>query len=139
MGSLVCVQHTVWSRNAAALQERMHHGHVHVQIVCLLEALAADHTGELQVRLRLVLGHVILERGPLAALEAAHLAPETHTDAVSGAPRHRRQRSGSYSLQRFGSGVTHLMHRQMLPLLERLTALITDVVPHLCQQHNTRP
>lgn len=116
MGSLVCVQHTVWSRNAAALQERMHHGHVHVQIVCLLEALAADHTGELQVRLRLVLGHVILERGPLAALEAAHLA-----------------------LQRFGSGVTHLMHRQMLPLLERLTALITDVVPHLCQQHNTRP
>lgn len=118
----------------------MHHGHVHVQIVRLLEALAADHTGEVQVRLRLVLGHVILERGPLAALEAAHLAPETHTHThgVSGAPRHRRQRSGSYSLQRFGSGVTHLMHRQMLPLLERLAALVTDVVPHLCQQHNTR-
>lgn len=91
----------------------MHHRHVHVQIVCLLEAFATDHTSKLQVRLRLVLGHVILERGPLTALEAAHLTPETHT--------HRGVRAqlwgtaltpnaGSYSLQRLGSGVTHLMH-----------------------------
>lgn len=69
------------SRSAAALHERMYHGHVHVQIVRLLEAFAADHAGELQVRLRLVLSHVILERRPLAALETAHLAPETHTEA----------------------------------------------------------
>lgn len=111
----------------------MHHRHVHVQIVRLLEAFAADHTGKLQVCLRLVLGHVILERGPLPALEAAHLAPETHTDAVRASSETRRctERLGSYSLQWFGSGVTHLMHRQMLPLLERLAALITDVVPHL--------
>lgn len=64
--------------NTAALHERMNHRHVHVQIVRLLEALAADHAGELQIRLGLVLGHVVLEGRPLPALEAAHLAPETH-------------------------------------------------------------
>lgn len=85
------VQHTAdvrWARvrlswilrsgNTAALHERMNHRHVHVQIVRLLEALAAYHAGELQVSLGLVLGHVVLEGRPLPALEATHLAPETH-------------------------------------------------------------
>lgn len=47
-----------------------------------LEALGTDGTGELQVSLRLVFSHVIFERSPLTALKAAHLTPETHTDAV---------------------------------------------------------
>lgn len=53
----------------------MDHGHVDVEVVRLLEALAAGPALEGQVGLGFVLGHVILEGRPLAALEAANLAP----------------------------------------------------------------
>ena len=44
-----------------AVRERVHHGHVHVEVVRLLKAFAALLARELQLRLRLVLGHVIFE------------------------------------------------------------------------------
>lgn len=83
--------------NTAALHQRVDHRHVHVQIVRLLEALAADHAGELQVSLGLVLGHVVLEGRPLPALEAAHLTPETdrRTEAVNGVTKGRNVSTGT--------------------------------------------
>lgn len=56
------------------LGQGVHHGHVHVEIVGLLEAFLAFHTGELQLRLRLVFSHVVFERGALSTLKATHLA-----------------------------------------------------------------
>lgn len=56
------------------LSQGVHHRHVHVQVVRLLKALLADLARKLQVGLCLVLGHVVLERGSLATLEAAHFA-----------------------------------------------------------------
>lgn len=58
------------------VRQRVHHRHVDVQVVSLLEALLANLAGELQVGLRLVLGHVVFQRGSLATLEAAHFAPK---------------------------------------------------------------
>lgn len=40
-----------------------------------LKALAAKRAGKLQVGLGLVLGHVVLERGPLTTLEPTHFTP----------------------------------------------------------------
>lgn len=54
---------------------RVDHGHVDVEVVGLLKALAAGPALEGQVGLGFVLGHVILEGRPLAALEAANLTP----------------------------------------------------------------
>lgn len=48
---------------------------MHIEVVCLLEAPATLVAGEVQLGLRLVLGHVVLEGRPLAALEAADLTP----------------------------------------------------------------
>lgn len=53
----------------------MHHGHVHVEVVSLLEALPALVAGELQLGLGFVFGHVVLEGRALAALEATDLTP----------------------------------------------------------------
>lgn len=61
---------------ALHVRQRVHHGHVDVQVVSLLETLLADLTRKLQVGLRLVLGHVVLQGGSLATLEAAHFAPK---------------------------------------------------------------
>lgn len=57
------------------MNQRVNHGHVDVEVVRLLKTFAAHETGKLQVGLRLVFGHVILERRSLAALEAADLTP----------------------------------------------------------------
>lgn len=55
------------------LSQRVDHGHVDVQVVCLLETFAAQQTRKLQVGLRLVFGHVVFQRRALAALETTHL------------------------------------------------------------------
>lgn len=68
-----------WLGPAAVLQ-RVHHGHVHVEVVGLLEALAAQLAGKLQLLLGLVLRHVVFEGGALAALEPAHLTPVRGTE-----------------------------------------------------------
>lgn len=39
----------------------MHHGHVDVKVMGLLEALPTLVTGKLQLRLGFVFGHVVLE------------------------------------------------------------------------------
>ena len=66
-----------WGRSivTAALRERVHHGHVDIEVVGLFETLAAQRAGKVQVGLGLVLGHVVLEGGPLAALEPTNLTP----------------------------------------------------------------
>lgn len=46
------------------------HGHVHVEVMCLLEPPATLIAGKVQLSLCLVLGHVVLERCPLPTLEA---------------------------------------------------------------------
>lgn len=55
------------------LDHRVNHGHVHVEVVSFLESLPAHEAGELQLGLRLVFGHVVLQRRSLATLEAANL------------------------------------------------------------------
>lgn len=57
------------------LGQGVHHGHVNIEVVGLLEALPALVTSKLQLCLRLVFGHVVLEGGPLSALEAAYFTP----------------------------------------------------------------
>ena len=57
------------------LGQQVDHGHVDVEVVGLLKALAAQDAGKLQIGFGLVLGHVVLERGALAALEATHFTP----------------------------------------------------------------
>lgn len=56
------------------LGERVHHRHVHVQVVGLLETFLAYLARKLQVGLCLVLGHVVFQGGSLATLEAADFA-----------------------------------------------------------------
>lgn len=55
----VCVRLRGSAPRAVGLGQRVNHGHVHVQVVCFLEALLAHQALELQVRLRFVLGHVV--------------------------------------------------------------------------------
>ena len=57
------------------LRQRVHHGHVHVEVVCLLKPPATLVTGKVQLCLSLVLGHVVLQGCPLPALEPADLTP----------------------------------------------------------------
>lgn len=57
------------------LGQGVHHGHVNIEVVGLLEALPALVTSKLQLCLRFVFGHVVLEGGSLPALEAADLTP----------------------------------------------------------------
>lgn len=57
------------------LGQGVHHGHVNIEVVGLLEALPALVTSKLQLRLCLVFGHVVLEGGSLSALEAADFTP----------------------------------------------------------------
>lgn len=57
------------------LGQRMHHGHMHVEVVRLLKPPAALVTGEVQLSLCFVLGHVVLKGCPLSALEATDLTP----------------------------------------------------------------
>jgi len=85
------------------LDERVHHGHVDVQVVRLLEALPAHRARELQLGLRLVLGHVVLQGRSLAALEPAHLAPGGEEPAVQhGRSRPPGAESDPYLLERLG-------------------------------------
>lgn len=58
-----------------SLSQWVDHGHVHIEVVSLLKPPAALVTGKVQLRLCLVLGHVVLEGCPLPALEPAHLTP----------------------------------------------------------------
>lgn len=79
-----CVQLRVGRLLAApsldlGLDQRVHHGHVDVQVVGLLEALPAHQARKVQVRLRLVFGHVVFKRCSLATLETAHLTSDGKT------------------------------------------------------------
>lgn len=114
-----------------ALRQRVHHGHVDVEVVGLLKPPAALVTGEVQLSLGLVLGHVVFQRCPLPALEPTDFTPggrgwvsEGGHTVAGGAPPNL--------LQRLGSRVAHLMDQEVLPLLKGLSTLIADVVPHLC-------
>lgn len=53
----------------------MHHGHVDIKVMGLLEALPTLVAGKLQLRLSFVFGHVVLERCSLSALETTDFAP----------------------------------------------------------------
>lgn len=57
------------------LRQWVDHGHMHVEVVCLLEAPATLVTGEVQLGLSLVFGHVVLEGRPLPALEPTDFTP----------------------------------------------------------------
>lgn len=87
----------------------MDHGHMHVEVVGLFKASAALVTGEVQLSLCFVFGHVVLEGCSLPALEPTDL-----------------------TLQWLGSRVAHLVDEKVLPLLEGLPALVTDVIADLC-------
>lgn len=113
------------------LRQGVDHGHVHVAVVSLLEAPAALVAREVQLGLGLVFGHVVLEGGPLPALEATHLTPGGQW-AVSGGGAAAAPGHGPHLLQRLGSRVAHLVDEKVLPLLEGVSTLVTDVVPHLC-------
>lgn len=116
------------------LRQRVDHGHVHIEVVGLLEPPATLVTGKVQLGLSLVLSHVVLEGCPLPALEAADFAPggQGQVSAGVGAGMAARRCPSPHLLQRLGSRVAHLVDEKVLPLLEGLSALITDVVPHLC-------
>jgi hypothetical protein len=58
------------------LRQRVHHGHVHVEVVGLFKPPATLVTGEVQLSLCLVFGHVVLEGCSLPALEPTDLTPE---------------------------------------------------------------
>lgn len=90
------------------LCQRVDHGHVHIEVVSLLKPPATLVTGKVQLGLGLVFGHVVLEGCPLPALEPA-----------------------DFTLQRLGSRVPHLVDEEVLPLLEGLPTLVTNIVPHL--------
>lgn len=57
------------------LGQRMYHGHMHVEIVGLFKPPAALVTGEVQLSLCFVFGHVVLEGCSLPALEPTDLTP----------------------------------------------------------------
>lgn len=82
---------------------------MHVEVVGLFKASAALVTGEVQLSLCFVFGHVVLEGCSLPALEPTDL-----------------------TLQWLGSRVAHLVDEKVLPLLEGLPALVTDVIADLC-------
>lgn len=57
------------------LRQRVDHGHVHIEVVGLLEPPATLVTGKIQLGLSLVFSHVVLQGCPLAALEPTDFTP----------------------------------------------------------------
>lgn len=55
------------------LGQRMDHGHMHIEVVGLFKPPAALVTGEVQLSLCFVFGHVVLEGRSLPALEPTDL------------------------------------------------------------------
>lgn len=64
-----------FQRQGLGLGQRMDHGHVHVKVVGLFKPPAALVTGEIQLSLCFVFGHVVLEGRSLPALEPTDLTP----------------------------------------------------------------
>lgn len=58
-----------------SLGQRMYHGHMHVEVVGLFKPPAALITGEVQLSLCFMFGHVVLEGCSLPALEPTDLTP----------------------------------------------------------------
>lgn len=105
---------------------------MHIEVVSLLKPPATLITGEVQLGLSLVFGHVVLEGCPLPALEPTDFTPEDRGRlARIWLPVCVRGGASPHLLQRLGSRVPHLVDKEVLALLEGLATLVADVVPHL--------
>lgn len=113
------------------LCQRVDHGHVHVAVVSLLEPPATLVTREVQLGFGLVFGHVVLEGCPLPALKPTDFTPGGQGQMSEGTAPAWCQGTRGHLLQRLGSRMAHLVYEKVLPLLEGLSTLVTDVVPHL--------